>query len=205
MCGSLVIKEVECVFMFINISIQPALKNEMKDGGGGGWETNKGCWLTLFLARKKKKKKMKSGLLNTFQINSEVHQLSIKEEQCVHGQDYFWWWNCNQANKYLMARCEKDLSFTQAQQREGGRGGTPKRNVLSKAIFPWLFLFGCYGILFPAGEEYAYLALIRKYLPQSMFETGSHLVPQTQKSFLHQSPKQLGLHICAIMPGLPRF
>lgn len=141
MCGSLVIKEVECVFMFINISIQPALKNEMKDGGGGGWETNKGCWLTLFLARKKKKKKLKSGLLNTFQINSEVHQLSIKEEQCVHGQDYFWWWNCNQANKHLMARCEKDLSFTQTQQREGSGGGTPKRNVLSKAIltlFVWL-------------------------------------------------------------------
>lgn len=45
MCGSLIIKEAEYVFMFINISIQPALKSEMKDGRGweNKWKTNKGC------------------------------------------------------------------------------------------------------------------------------------------------------------------
>lgn len=77
MCTSLIIKEVEYVFMVINIFTLPALK--MKNGGGV--ETIR--LLTLFLQEKKEKNE-EWFIEYIFQINSEVHQVSIKEEQCVH-------------------------------------------------------------------------------------------------------------------------
>jgi hypothetical protein len=52
----LIINEVKYVFMFINISIQPALKNEMKDCGGGGGKQIKAVDLFHFCKKRKKKK-----------------------------------------------------------------------------------------------------------------------------------------------------